>query len=182
MQLGPCVLRWATIPPLTGSLSAMMTNNNKGALFSRAPHSWHLLIRIFLKFIQRYALGIYRGWFWFSFAVAALRRPIDRRLKGEITLPIFTSISSSLLLAPTASRPPPYPYMLAHSRSSSVLPCSSPRLSQCVAGRACSWEVCWSVSSVDVDGPWSEARAWLLKRSLFCASEPALPVVFRPCR
>lgn len=33
MQLGPCVLRWATIPSLTGSFSVMMTNNNKGGLF-----------------------------------------------------------------------------------------------------------------------------------------------------
>lgn len=49
-------------------------------------------------------------------------------------------------------------------------------------GWAGSWELWWSVSSVDVDGPWSEARAWLLKCSLFCASEPALPVPFRPCR
>lgn len=71
---------------------------------------------------------------------------------------------------------------------------SLPRLGVCTLTRvrawgACvcggwsgSWELWWSVSSVDVDGPWSEARAWLLKCSLFCASEPALPVPFRPCR
>lgn len=51
-----------------------------------------------------------------------------------------------------------------------------------LVGWVSSWEVWWSVSGVDVDGPWSQARAWLLKRSLFCASEPVLPVLFHPCR
>lgn len=97
---------------------------------------------------------------------------------------------------PTAICPPLHPY--THTRThmdtlvfthtgflhfSGLVPLAV-CLSVCMelVGWAGSWEVWWSVSSVDVDGPWSEARAWLLKRSLFCASEPALPVLFHPCR
>lgn len=89
------------------------------------------------------------------------------------------SISFSLLLAPTSNT---CSQICGLHFSCLVSPavCLSVRIE--LVGWASSCEVWWSVSSVDVDGPWSEARAWLLKRSLFCASEPALPVLFHPCR